>query len=67
MHDKRKCAKCMYHAGKVGLSLGVYCNYAGITGKTCLHVENGKTTDRRGDGDCALFHKGVAVVEDNME
>jgi hypothetical protein len=42
MHDKKKCAKCIYRGAKAGSTLGIYCNYCGVVGKTCLRIIDGK-------------------------
>lgn len=61
MHDKKICAKCKYRGAKAGSTLGIYCNYCGVVGKTCLRIINGKKTDIRGEGQCVLFQKGKAI------
>jgi len=61
--SKTRCRKCIYHRGNDG---NTYCNYASITGQTCLHRgEKGKILDRRGDDyyDCQLFVKGEIEPE----
>ena len=67
MHDKKKCAKCMFHAGKPGNMIGVYCNYSGITDRTCIRIIDDKKVDIRGEGECALFEKGVAARDNEYE
>lgn len=61
MHDKKKCAKCIYRGAKAGSTLGIYCNYCGVVGKTCLRIIDGKKTDIRGEGPCALYKRGTAI------
>ena len=61
--DKSKCNKCKY---RFRLSKGggtTICNYAGVTGHTCLTREGKETIDRRGDdfSDCKLFERGARL------
>lgn len=67
--NKRKCLECKYrgyisqgHLIRTGnKSVHVCCNFASITGITCLKPLSGyRTTDLRGDNynNCKLFVKG---------
>lgn len=79
-YNPKKCLKCKYHGehlscgnfvrvkkptnGKAGKSVTVYCNYADITGNTCLKALNPRESyDTRGDdyNNCLLFEKGKRV------
>ena len=53
---KRLCKKCKYC--KV-ISCGFpICDYANMTGQTCLHLERGRVVDSRGESpNCNLFEK----------
>ena len=74
--DKRKCLKCMYHGeGHIGYpvrvgdkTITVYCNYASVTGNTCLKQKNShESYDTRGEihDDCKLFVEGVRKEDVN--
>jgi hypothetical protein len=67
--NKRKCLRCKYHTHmsqgysvRVGhRSIHVCCNFATVTGITCLKPEPGhRTSDLRGEDydDCKLFVEG---------
>lgn len=58
-----QCRRCVFHR-KMSFA-EMICNYACVTGKTCLTIENGKTIDRRGNDpdDCKLFQEGKAIPE----
>lgn len=67
--NKRKCLKCKYHSRlsqgysvRVGHeSIHVICNFATVTGITCLKPDsNNSTTDLRGEDydNCMLFVEG---------
>lgn len=68
--NRQKCIKCRYHGngcggynatiiGKNGhhYTQSIYCNYSGITGKTCLQKDG---SDLRGTNynKCQLYEKG---------
>lgn len=70
-YNKHKCVKCIYHGlGCGGYSVKInedehrpiYCNYAGVTGETCLKRDGDKVIDLRGDdyNHCKLYVKGKA-------
>ena len=72
--NKQKCLKCRYHNYGCGGYLAtvrkrrqaVYCNYASITGNTCLKPTGLFTTvDVRGDdyNNCKLFLEGDLIEE----
>lgn len=67
--NKDKCLKCVYRLedangflgkNERGEGISCMCNYAGVTGHTCLHTVKGQTKDRRGEDyeDCKLFSEG---------
>ena len=60
--DKKYCRKCQYR-GCLSTSL-TYCNYASITGETCLkRNRDGSIKDSRGEGPgCLLYLKGDAIL-----
>lgn len=72
--SKHKCLTCCYHAEnttasyptyrKSGHRVRVYCNYASITGHTCLQpAENNTVVDSRGEdyNDCKLYRQGAKI------
>lgn len=64
--SKTKCKSCIYHRGGSQNKGAVYCNYASITGQTCLHRgEKGAVLDRRGTDyhNCQLYIKGQIESE----
>lgn len=77
--DLKKCYKCKYHgegiSGGYSIKLAnshfvtVYCNYADITGKTCLAIdeETGELYDRRGTNSkkCKFFEEGKKLKSKN--
>lgn len=75
--DKKKCLTCIYHGEGVGYSVrvpnkdGTYslkvvnCNYAGVTGETCLKpAPNNEVIDLRGDDydNCKLYEEGEQIT-----
>lgn len=58
--SKTRCKSCIYHRGGTQGKGALYCNYASIANQTCLHLEDKKVVDRRGDDyyDCKLYKKG---------
>lgn len=67
--DKSRCLKCVFRLEDTsgystknarGDTVTLVCNYAGVTGHTCLHTVGKKVVDKRGDdyNDCKLFKKG---------
>ena len=69
-----KCAKCQYHSEIISSgwhvrvsktkSINVCCNYASVTGKTCLQPKNSKESyDTRGEdyNNCKLFVEGEQI------
>lgn len=63
--NRKRCATCMYRSKYTvtdsNLSSTLHCNYACITGHTCLHREEcGTVQDRRGNDfdNCLLYEKG---------
>lgn len=63
MYKKSKCKKCKYH-GQLQGSL-IYCNYAAITGRTCLKREHKDIIDqRKGEAnECLYYEKGVPTKQ----
>ena len=58
--NKKRCEKCKYCGGQrnpQNIVHTLYCNYAGIEGRTCLYTDKGQVKDKRGDdyNQCALF------------
>lgn len=64
--DKRKCSKCQYRGA---LSTMIYCNYASITGETCLkRNRNGSLRDIRGEGPgCLLYCRGEQILKEKED
>lgn len=74
--NKRKCLKCKFHGNcgagvgvKInGASRGVICDYAGVTGNTCLTLDSSRhVIDIRGNDydHCALYTKGERKRDTN--
>lgn len=65
-HNKAKCRKCAYHRN-MSNSTYCICNYAYVTGQTCLHKTKNGVEDRRGEdyNDCKLFVKGASVCNES--
>ena len=61
--DKTKCRKCAYHRVMQGFTI---CNYACVTGQTCLHKTKNGVEDSRGDdyNNCKLFVEGALIADD---
>ena len=75
--SKKRCLRCKYHGlghhGFVtcidGKGVNIYCNYATITGHTCLKpVSPHESVDLRGDDyyNCRLFSEGKMIRERNV-
>ena len=75
--DKRKCATCIYHTEqfqgytviKNNKHVSISCNYASITGTTCLTKgENNSVVDKRGNdyNNCMLYHEGRKIVPEKQ-
>lgn len=81
--NKKNCLKCIYRGVKESTSLGapvtiknengeervahVYCNYASITGETCIRLteDHKNTMDIRGKGPrCKMFKEGNSLSRD---
>lgn len=63
--NKQKCRKCMYRKKITSAPVGsVFCDYAGVTDQTCLHVVNGQLVDRRGEDydHCLLYKTGDPIM-----
>lgn len=62
--NKAKCHTCIYRGGTSGMKANqLICNYAAITGKTCLRRgDKGDAVDIRGnDGEnCRIYERGRA-------
>ena len=65
--DKRKCSKCQYR-GCLSTTL-TYCNYASITGETCLRRNrDGSLRDIRGEGPgCLLYCRGEQILKEKED
>ena len=72
--DKQKCMQCKYHGrGMSGYSarrgdttVAIFCDYATITGDTCIRrTPKGYTEDIRGEDfdNCRLFYPGKVKRE----
>ena len=63
--NKKKCHTCIYHGNTSGLTANqTICNYAAITGHTCLRRnDKGDPVDIRGnDGEnCKIYENGKAI------
>lgn len=61
--NKKLCKKCKYH-GKISGDVTIHCNYAGVTGETCIRrVNSKKSVDLRGDNKdtCLLFEEDKPI------
>lgn len=80
--DKKKCLTCTYHGDGVGYCVRipakggtfthktVNCNYAGVTGETCLKpAPNNTIIDLRGDDydNCKLYKEGKQITVELRE
>ena len=63
-YNKAKCKNCIYHTQGSGMGTAlVLCNYAAVTGHTCLkRGDKGQTIDIRGEDrdHCLLYQSGKA-------
>ena len=58
--NKQKCKQCVYHRV---MGAHVICNFATVTDTTCLHLEENKVVDYRGEdyNNCKIFIKGARI------
>ena len=60
MRNRGECRKCMFRGGTPGMENKLFCNYSGITEKTCLRKKGNEVIDARGNdkNHCLLFREG---------
>jgi hypothetical protein len=60
MRNRKECIKCMFRGGTPGMEYKLFCNYSGITDKTCLRAAGKGVIDIRGTDKthCQLFREG---------
>lgn len=62
--DKQRCASCIYRMeSSLGYNgTGLICNYAGVTGRTCLKRIGKDVVDIRGEDECQLYKRGQRAM-----
>lgn len=60
--DKQRCASCIYRMESTLGYEGLVCNYAGVTGHTCLKRIGKEVVDARGEEECKLYKKGQRAM-----
>ena len=65
--DRKLCKKCVYRGDSNVGGGSVYCNYAAITGTTCLRRDGNDVIDIRGEGpECLLYERGDKIVREKV-
>lgn len=60
--DKDRCKSCIYRMESTLGYNGLVCNYAGVTGHTCLKRIGKEVVDARGEDECQLYKRGKRAM-----